>query len=636
MLISLLVLSFLIGSHFKESESSIYTNQWAVGLEGGIEAAQILAYRYGFQFVSQIMPDYYLFKKRRISKRSTKPSSKQATALAKDSKVHWLEQQVVKKRVKRGFNMLDFRDPKWPRMWYLKRGKGQDMNIIPVWKQGYTGKGVVVTILDDGIEKDHPDIRNNYDPEASYDVNDQDMDPQPRYESTDENRHGTRCAGEVAAEANNNICSIGVAYEASIGGVRMLDGDVTDAVEAQSLSLKPQHISIYSASWGPDDEELTVDGPGPLAREAFKKGITHGRNGKGSIYVWASGNGGRSGDSCNCDGYTNSIYTLSISSATEHGKVPWYSEACSSTLATTYSSGEHGEKMIVTTDLRRGCTETHTGTSASAPLAAGICALVLQSNPSLTWRDMQYLVVKTSKPSNLDANDWVTNGVGRKVSHHFGYGLLDVSAMVDLARNWTSVPPQRQCQISHSNIGRGRAIHGRLELVIPSDGCRGTNNRISTLEHVQAIITLNTSNRGEVQIFLTSPSNTKSTLLAKRIPDKSTEGFSNWAFMTTHSWSEQPQGLWRLEIYNGASSATLQNWTLVMFGTGLNQPGRRDRNSFYDMPGRPKYYNTGAFRNNPFSSFSSSFSNSSSSLLHNATISSFFIFILNSFCIIYL
>lgn len=31
-------------------------------------------------------------------------------------------------------------------------------------------------------------------------------------------RHGTRCAGEVAAEANNNICSVGVAYEASIGG----------------------------------------------------------------------------------------------------------------------------------------------------------------------------------------------------------------------------------------------------------------------------------------------------------------------------------------------------------------------------------------------------------------------------------
>ena len=65
------------------------------------------------------------------------------------------------------------------------------------------------------------------------------------------------------------------------------------------------------------------------------------------MFVWASGNGGRDGDNCNCDGYTNSIFTLSISSATENGMVPWYSEGCSSTLATTFSSGGMGEKQIV-------------------------------------------------------------------------------------------------------------------------------------------------------------------------------------------------------------------------------------------------------------------------------------------------
>lgn len=74
---------------------------------------------------------------------------------------------------------------------------------------------------------------------------------------------------------------------------------------------------------------------------------SQGRGGLGSIFVWASGNGGREHDSCNCDGYTNSIYTLSISSTTQFGNVPWYSEACSSTLATTYSSGNQNEKQIV-------------------------------------------------------------------------------------------------------------------------------------------------------------------------------------------------------------------------------------------------------------------------------------------------
>lgn len=58
------------------------------------------------------------------------------------------------------------------------------MNVQKAWDMGYTGRGVVVTILDDGLEKDHPDIAMNYDPLASYDVNGHDDDPQPRYDST--------------------------------------------------------------------------------------------------------------------------------------------------------------------------------------------------------------------------------------------------------------------------------------------------------------------------------------------------------------------------------------------------------------------------------------------------------------------
>lgn len=281
---------------------------------------------------------------------------------AREELNHVLIQQTLKSRVKRDFLKLTtnrpetkqnkrFDDPRWSQMWYLNRGDGLDMNVEGAWEKNITGRGVVVTILDDGLEKNHPDLVNNYDPEASYDVNNHDADPMPRYDMIDSNRHGTRCAGEVAADANNSICSVGVAFGAKVGGVRMLDGDVTDAVEARSLSLNPQHIQIYSASWGPDDDGKTVDGPGELATRAFVDGVTKGRNGLGSIFVWASGNGGREHDNCNCDGYTNSIWTLSISSATENGLVPWYSEACSSTLATTYSSGSFGERQIITVSI---------------------------------------------------------------------------------------------------------------------------------------------------------------------------------------------------------------------------------------------------------------------------------------------
>lgn len=81
---------------------------------------------------------------------------------------------------------------------------------------------------------------------------------------------------------------------------------------------------------------------------------TQGRGGKGAIYVWASGNGGGSADNCDCDGYSGSIYTLSVSSASQTQRSPWYAEQCASTIATTYSSGTIAEQKIVSEILLRG------------------------------------------------------------------------------------------------------------------------------------------------------------------------------------------------------------------------------------------------------------------------------------------
>ncbi|CAJ0962979.1 unnamed protein product, partial [Mesorhabditis belari] len=572
----------------------VYTNEWAVRIAGGsTEEADRIARRYGFENKGRVIEggEYFIFLRPNERRKATrKTRSLYVNGLSHEPEVLWMEQQVAKKRVKRDFRRVrrnladnevleesqisksrnrkpkfDPNDPLWTDMWYLNRadkseeGK-MDHNVQEAWDLGYTGKNVVVTILDDGLEHTHPDILPNYDPKASYDVNDRDDNPLPRYEYSDENRHGTRCAGEVAAVFNNTLCIVGIAYNANIGGIRMLDGDVTDAVEAASLSHGTNHIDVYSASWGPDDDGRTVDGPAKLTRAAFERGNSRekyrkvlrfqklfesfqGRGGKGSIFVWASGNGGKDGDSCNCDGYTNSIYTLSISSATENGNIPWYSEACSSTLATAYSSGAAGEKMIVTTDLHHGCTTLHTGTSASAPLAAGIVALALEANPNLTWRDLQHLVVRTARPIHLRAGDWVTNGVGRNVSHSFGYGLMDAGAMND----------------SHGN---------RLQLQLYTDGCAGSDDHVAYVEHVQAIVTLKAPKRGDIQIYLTSPSNTRSVLLTKRARDSSRAGFTEWAFMTTHNWGEYAAGLWTLEVDNdGWDDAELVKWDLVLHGT---------------------------------------------------------------------
>ena len=455
--------------------------------------------------------------------------------------------------------------------------------MLEAWRLGYTGRGVVVTILDDGIQHNHPDLSANYDPLASKDINANDDDPMPQ--DNGDNKHGTRCAGEVAAVAYNDYCGAGIAYNASIGGVRMLDGLVNDAVEARSLSLNPSHIDIYSASWGPEDDGKTVDGPGPLAKKAFLQGITEGRGGLGSIFVWASGNGGLHTDNCNCDGYTNSIYTLSISSATQAGSKPWYLEECSSTLATSYSSGSPGQHASITTvdqDARLRpehlCTSSHTGTSASAPLAAGVAALALEARPGLSWRDLQYLILLSSDPRPLQAESgWQSNSLGRLVSHKFGYGLLDAGSLVRMALNWTNVPGQRVCETRIEAESREipAAVGSSLSVSLITDGCDNSASGVRYLEHLQARISLKYQPRGDLRISLRSPRGTTSHLLLPRPKDRLSSTFDNWPFLSVHYWGEDPTGEWELKITNAgkkkaASPGILKHWQLVLHGTEQN------------------------------------------------------------------
>uniref|UniRef100_A0A2K5RWH3 Proprotein convertase subtilisin/kexin type 4 n=1 Tax=Cebus imitator TaxID=2715852 RepID=A0A2K5RWH3_CEBIM len=553
----------------------IYVSSWAVRVSQGNREAERLARKFGFVNLGPIFPDgqYFHLRHRGVVQQSLTPHWGHHLRLKKDPKVQWSQQQTLQRRVRR--SVVVPTDPWFSKQWYMNSEAQPDLNVLQAWGQGLSGRGVVVSVLDDGIEKDHPDLWANYDPLASYDFNNYDPDPQPRYTPSDENRHGTRCAGEVAAMANNSFCGVGVAFNARIGGVRMLDGPVTDAIEAQSLSLRPQYIHIYSASWGPEDDGRTVDGPGILTREAFRQGVTKGRGGLGTLFIWASGNGGLHYDNCNCDGYTNSIYTLSVGSATRQGHVPWYSEACASTLTTTYSSGVASDPQIVTTDLHHQCTDKHTGTSASAPLAAGMIALALEANPFLTWRDLQHLVVRASKPAHLQAEDWRTNGVGRQVSHHYGYGLLDAGLLVDTARTWLPTPPQMKCTVRVQNSPT--PILPVMYIRKNVSACASRHNSIRSLEHVQVQLTLSYSRRGDLEISLTSPMGTRSTLVAIRPLDVSTEGYNNWVFMSTHFWDENPQGVWTLGLENKGyyfNTGTLYRYTLLLYGTAEDMTAR--------------------------------------------------------------
>ncbi|ODM89572.1 Neuroendocrine convertase 2 [Orchesella cincta] len=370
--------------------------------------------------------------------------------------------------------------------------------------------------------------------------------------------------------------------------IRMLDQPyMTDLIEANSMGHEPNLIDIYSASWGPTDDGKTVDGPRNATMRAIVRGVNEGRNGLGNIYVWASGDGGED-DDCNCDGYAASMWTVSINSAINDGQNAHYDESCSSTLASTFSNGAkdpntgvvsgtssfHNNSYAISSSSLEG-NESHSGTSAAAPEAAGVFALALEANPSLTWRDIQHLSVLTSKRNSLfDAKGrfhWTMNGVGLEFNHLFGYGVLDAGAMVALSKEWKTVPARYHCDGGSIKEQRRIPSRGTLVLKLDTKACQGTDTEVNYLEHVQAVVTLNSTRRGDTNIYLTSPMGTRSMILSRRPNDDDRhDGFVKWPFMTTHTWGEYPKGTWTLEVRfvgDKPQAGWLKEWTLMLHGT---------------------------------------------------------------------
>jgi kexin len=238
---------------------------------------------------------------------------------------------------------LGIQDPIFNEQWHLYNPVqvGHDVNVTDVWSQGITGHNATVAIVDDGLDMYSDDLKDNYFAEGSYDFNDHSVEPKPKLS---DDKHGTRCAGEVSA-VKNNVCGVGVAWDSKIAGIRILSKLITDADEAIAMNYAYQHNQIYSCSWGPPDDGRSMDAPGLLIKRAMLNAVQNGRGGLGSIYVFASGNGAANEDNCNFDGYTNSIYSITVGAIDRKGLHPYYSEKCSAQLVVTYSSGS-GDAIV--------------------------------------------------------------------------------------------------------------------------------------------------------------------------------------------------------------------------------------------------------------------------------------------------
>ncbi|XP_035678736.1 proprotein convertase subtilisin/kexin type 7-like [Branchiostoma floridae] len=510
--------------------------------------------------------------------------------------VEWSEQQRIHRRVKRDIE-LNFQDPYYSLQWHLHNQfhSKMDLNVLNVWKKNITGSGVTVAVIDDGIEWTNPDLQDNYSPEGSFDLNSNDPDPMPEFDTKGQNHHGTRCAGEIAAVANS-VCAVGVAFHAKISGIKILDGPMTDNLEAAAFN-KNMHINdVYSCSWGPDDDGKTIDGPHYLARKALLYGVTGGRQGYGSIFVVASGNGGSAGDNCNYDGYANSIYTVTIGAVDEAGGIPYYAESCSSMLAVTFSSGDAFHKGIVTTDWQMGkgtgCTTGHSGTSAAAPLAAGMVALMLEVRPCLTWRDVQHIIVLTAKLINEQSSEWTVNAAGFYHSHQHGFGLMDAWRLVNAAKVWE--PVSWLMSLNSPTLQEDYVFTGGHTVKFYYNVTKqdADIHFLYSLEYVLVTVSISHSSRGNLELKLVCPSGTKSVIAAPRSKDKSKDGIKEWTFSTVRCWGEAAVGIWELLITDhgnpGEGWGKLEKWKLTLYGSSLTPANIQARREMVEdaMDGR--------------------------------------------------
>ncbi|XP_068686923.1 uncharacterized protein [Montipora foliosa] len=152
-------------THAKNAPN-FYTNGWAIRVEGGIETAKRIARSHGFERVEPIgtLENFFHLEHAEEPRRSRRSADERTEMLMQDPQVMWAEQQHEKIRVKRGHfhdRMIArgivprFNDPLWDAQWYLDDKRVEqdlDIHVLPVWNQGITGKGVVVTILDDVVD----------------------------------------------------------------------------------------------------------------------------------------------------------------------------------------------------------------------------------------------------------------------------------------------------------------------------------------------------------------------------------------------------------------------------------------------------------------------------------------------------
>ncbi|MBJ23571.1 MAG: hypothetical protein CMB64_02760 [Euryarchaeota archaeon] len=462
-------------------------------------------------------------------------------------------------------------DPNYGEQWHLENigqdggNNGEDANITGAWDTA-TGTGVTIGIVDDGLDHAHPDLTGNYLSAHSWDYCNGDSDPTP---DSSNDGHGTSAAGVAAAIGNNGIGVSGAALDANLVGLTLIACSNSDSTEASALGHDKQDIDIYSNSWGPSDSVIYPDDAGPLMHAEFEDDAINGRGGLGNIITWAAGNGLASNDDSNLDGYANSRFTIAVTAVHDRGAQSWYAEPGANIIVAAPSDGRDG---IYTTDIEGSWgysngdyTDDFGGTSSATPLVSGVIALMLEANPNLTWRDIQHLLVHSSRQNDASEPGWNTNGAGHEYNHKYGFGVIDAGAAVSLASTWNTVSTETIVDSGVLSVNGNipdNTNNGLTDSIVISDSI--------SVETVEVIFDADHNSRGDLEVSLVSPSGTVSYLANERSDNGN--DYNNWRFSTVLNWDEDSAGTWTLNVrdQDSGTTGTWNNWRMTIYGSELD------------------------------------------------------------------
>ena len=522
---------------------------------------------------------------------------------------------------------------------YPSMKAGEDLRVKPVWNAGLRGEGIRVAVLDDGLEVTHEDLwpnivtgSRNYRTEAGMlglsvtsggKVAGLEGFPMP---CSSDDTHGTSVAGLIAARDGNGTGVSGVAPRAQLVGFNILASNfVADTLDALSHDLDRNHV--YNNSWGATDNgHLATPEPNWSSyNDTLRNGLKTGRNGLGAIYVFSGGNGAIQTDYSSLDGGVSAMGIVNVCATNAMGKRAPYSErgANLTVCAPSADATDDQQPEVTTTSVQNDYTHTFNGTSASAPMVSGVIALMLQANPKLTWRDVPLILARTARKVDEQDGGWrdyrspLGNAQGRydvlHYSHHYGFGVANADAAVQLARTWKSVGgsdtlkacgpytttvdaaiPETgivtqqavsQTAKSTKNDTQARTYFGALYQLsntldyqmAPANGLRSAVEipaecDIRHIEHVDVKVTVTAAdgqgthpNTGDLQMALQSPLGTVSTLM---LPHACTD-LNTAAFGAPELLVERCGGLSnftfgvRRHLEEPVASGNSRNWELV-------------------------------------------------------------------------